>query len=43
MIISPPSPAAGVEADWIENLNKTGLNGQAVVDQAKALIAKHTN
>jgi hypothetical protein len=35
--------AAGVEADWIENLNKTGLDGQAVVDQAKALIAKHTN
>ncbi len=34
--------AAGVEASWIEDLNKTGLDGQAVVDQARALIAKHT-
>jgi TRAP-type C4-dicarboxylate transport system substrate-binding protein len=34
--------AAGVEAAWIEDLNKTGLDGQAVVDQARALIAKHT-
>ena len=35
--------AAGVEAEWIESLNKTGLDGQAVVDQARALIAKHSN
>lgn len=34
--------AAGVEAEWIESLNKTGLDGQAVVEQARALIAKNT-
>jgi len=35
--------AAGVEATWIADLNKAGYDGQAVVDQAKALIAKHSN
>lgn len=35
--------ADGVEATWIEDLNKAGYDGQAVVDQAKALIEKHTN
>jgi len=35
--------AAGVEATWIEDLNKAGYDGQAVVDEAKALIEKHSN
>lgn len=35
--------AAGVEATWIEDLNKAGYDGQSVVDQAKALIEKHSN
>lgn len=33
---------AGVEAAWVEDLTKAGYDGQAVLDQAKALIAKHT-
>lgn len=35
--------AAGVEATWIEDLTKAGYDGQAVVDQARALIEKHSN
>jgi TRAP-type C4-dicarboxylate transport system substrate-binding protein len=30
------------EADWIKSMTDQGFDGQALVDQAKALIAKHT-
>ncbi|MFU8882619.1 MAG: TRAP transporter substrate-binding protein [Rhodobacterales bacterium] len=35
--------AAGVETAWVEDLTKAGYDGQAVLDQAKALIEKHSN
>lgn len=34
--------AANVEANWIAEMNDKGFDGQALVDQAKALIAKHS-
>lgn len=35
--------ASGVEAKWIAEMNEKGFDGQALVDQAKALIEKHTD
>lgn len=35
--------AAGVEANWIAEMNDKGFDGQALVDQARALIAKYTD
>ncbi|WP_397543666.1 TRAP transporter substrate-binding protein [Roseovarius salis] len=35
--------AARVERNWIEEMNEKGYDGQALVDEAKALIAKHTD
>jgi len=35
--------AAGVESAWVADLTKAGYDGQAVLDQAKALIEKHSN
>jgi TRAP-type C4-dicarboxylate transport system substrate-binding protein len=34
--------AANVEANWIAEMNDEGFDGQALVDQARALIAKHS-
>jgi len=34
--------AANVEANWIAEMNDKGFDGQALVDQARALIAKHS-
>ena len=34
--------AANEEADWVEEMNGKGYDGQALLDQAKALIAKHS-
>jgi len=35
--------AAGkVESRWVEQMNEKGFDGQALLDEAKALIAKHT-
>ena len=34
--------ASGVEAGWIEEMNEQGLNGADLVDQARALIAQHS-
>ncbi|WP_111733192.1 TRAP transporter substrate-binding protein [Roseovarius amoyensis] len=34
--------AANVEANWIAEMNEKGFDGQALVDQARALIAKHS-
>jgi len=34
--------AAEVKANWIEDMNGKGFDGQALVDQAEALIAKHS-
>ncbi len=34
--------AAGVEASWIAEMNEKGFDGQALVDQARALIAQHS-
>ena len=34
--------AANVEANWIVEMNDKGFDGQALVDQARALIAKHS-
>ncbi|WP_319824907.1 TRAP transporter substrate-binding protein [Thalassovita sp.] len=35
--------AGSQEADWIKAMTDAGYDGQALVDQAKALIAKHSN
>jgi len=35
--------ASQVEARWIAEMNDKGFDGQALVDQARALIARHTN
>ncbi|WP_137699372.1 TRAP transporter substrate-binding protein [Marimonas lutisalis] len=34
--------ASGIEAEWIKEMNDLGFDGQALVDQAKALIAENT-
>ncbi|WP_306005509.1 TRAP transporter substrate-binding protein [Aquicoccus porphyridii] len=34
--------AAGIEAEWIAEMDELGFDGQALVDQAKALIAENT-
>ncbi len=34
--------AANVEANWIAEMNDKGFDGQALVDQARALIARHS-
>ncbi len=34
--------AGNVEANWIAEMNEKGFDGQALVDQAKALIAEHS-
>ncbi len=35
--------AASQEGDWVEEMNGKGFDGQALLDQAKALIAKYSN
>ena len=35
--------ASGVEARWVEEMNDKGFDGQALLDEAKALIEKHTD
>ena len=35
------APAAEIEAEWIEEMNARGLDGAAMVEEAKALIAKY--
>lgn len=35
--------AGNVEAGWVEDMNEQGFDGQALVDEAKALIEKHTD
>ncbi len=34
--------ASGVEARWVAEMNEKGFDGQALVDQARALIAKYS-
>ena len=34
--------AAGIEAKWIEDMNGQGFDGAALVEDAKALIAKYS-
>lgn len=34
--------AAGIEAEWIGEMNGLGFDGKALVDQAKSLIKKHS-
>ncbi|MEZ5716181.1 MAG: TRAP transporter substrate-binding protein [Paracoccaceae bacterium] len=34
--------SAGIEAQWIDEMTKIGFDGQALVDQAKALIQENT-
>ncbi|OZO45638.1 hypothetical protein CGU37_28385 [Pseudomonas fluorescens] len=34
--------AATQEADWVAEMNGKGYDGQALLDQAKALTAKYT-
>ncbi|WP_010140796.1 TRAP transporter substrate-binding protein [Oceanicola sp. S124] len=36
------APAAEIEAEWIEEMNGRGLDGAAMVEEAKALIAKYS-
>ncbi len=35
--------ASGAEARWVSEMNEKGFDGQALVDQAKSLIEKHTD
>lgn len=35
--------AATQEADWVEEMNGKGFDGQALLDQAKSLISKYSN
>lgn len=35
--------AASQEGDWVAEMNKLGFDGQALLDQAKSLIASHGN
>lgn len=34
--------AAGVEVQWVKDMDALGFDGQALLDQARALIAKHS-
>jgi hypothetical protein len=36
------SAAQATIADWVASMNDAGFDGQALVDEAQALIAKNT-
>jgi hypothetical protein len=35
--------AEPVYAEWITDMDSKGIDGQALIDEARALIAKHSN